>query len=46
MTAAYRQWSIGEDIHIHHTVPHSQGGSNHSSNSVAVHLVCYSQLHR
>ena len=36
----------GEDIHIHHTIPRRQGGTNHSSNLVAVHLVCHSQLHR
>lgn len=36
----------GEDIHIHHKLPRSQGGANHSSNLVAVHLVCHSQLHR
>lgn len=36
----------GEDIHVHHTVPRSQGGSNHRSNLVAVHLVCHTQLHR
>jgi len=36
----------GEAIHIHHKTPRCQGGSNHSSNLVAVHLVCHSQLHR
>ena len=36
----------GEDIHIHHKLPRSQGGTNHTSNLVAVHLVCHSQLHR
>jgi RNA-directed DNA polymerase len=36
----------GEDIHIHHKIPRHQGGTNHSSNLVAVHLVCHSQLHR
>ena len=36
----------GEDIHVHHKVPRCQGGTNHSSNLVAVHLICHSQLHR
>lgn len=36
----------GEDIHMHHKTPRCQGGTNHSSNLVAVHLVCHSQLHR
>jgi RNA-directed DNA polymerase len=36
----------GEDVHIHHKVPRSQGGSNHVSNLMAVHLVCHLQLHR
>lgn len=36
----------GESIHIHHKTPRCQGGTNHSSNLVAVHLVCHSQLHR
>ena len=36
----------GEEIHVHHQVPRRQGGTNHSSNLVAVHLVCHSQLHR
>jgi RNA-directed DNA polymerase len=36
----------GENIHMHHKIPRRQGGTNHSSNLVAVHLVCHSQLHR
>jgi RNA-directed DNA polymerase len=36
----------GEDIHVHHKIPRQQGGTNHSSNLVAVHLICHSQLHR
>ena len=36
----------GEDIHIHHHVPRQHGGTNHTSNLVAVHLVCHAQLHR
>jgi RNA-directed DNA polymerase len=36
----------GEDIHIHHKTPRCQGGTNHSSNLVAVHSICHSQLHR
>lgn len=36
----------GEDIHIHHKVPRHQAGTNHTSNLVAVHLVCHAQLHR
>lgn len=36
----------GEEIQIHHKVPKGQGGTNHSANLVAVHLVCHSQLHR
>lgn len=35
-----------EDIHVHHKIPRKQGGTNHSSNLVAVHLVCHAQLHR
>jgi RNA-directed DNA polymerase len=36
----------GEDIHVHHNLPRQQGGTNHTSNLVAVHLVCHAQLHR
>jgi RNA-directed DNA polymerase len=36
----------GEDIHVHHKVPRCQGGTSHTSNLVAVHLVCHLQLHR
>jgi len=36
----------GEDIHVHHKVPRQAGGTNHTSNLVAVHLVCHAQLHR
>ena len=36
----------GEDVHIHHKLPRSQGGTNHSANLMAVHLVCHAQLHR
>ncbi|MEO1149225.1 MAG: HNH endonuclease signature motif containing protein [Cyanobacteria bacterium J06638_22] len=36
----------GEAIHIHHKIPRSQGGTNHASNLMAVHLVCHHQLHR
>jgi RNA-directed DNA polymerase len=36
----------GEEIHIHHKKPRSQGGTNNSSNLVAVHLICHLQLHR
>ena len=36
----------GEDIHVHHKVPRQSGGTNHTSNLVAVHLVCHLQLHR
>lgn len=35
-----------EDVHIHHKLPRSQGGTNHRSNLMAVHLVCHTQLHR
>jgi RNA-directed DNA polymerase len=35
-----------EDIHIHHKVSRQKGGTNHTSNLVAVHLVCHAQLHR
>lgn len=35
-----------EDIHLHHIVPRQQGGSNHCSNLMAVHLICHLQLHR
>ncbi len=36
----------GEEIQIHHKVPRQQGGTNHTSNLMAVHLVCHLQLHR
>ncbi|NJR62840.1 MAG: HNH endonuclease [Cyanobacteria bacterium CRU_2_1] len=36
----------GEEIHIHHKVPRQQGGTNHISNLVALHLTCHAQLHR
>lgn len=36
----------GEDIHVHHKVPRQKGGTNHTANLVAVHLVCHLQLHR
>jgi RNA-directed DNA polymerase len=36
----------GEEVHIHHKVPRSQGGTNQVSNLVAVHMVCHLQLHR
>lgn len=36
----------GEAIHIHHKILRRQGGSNHTSNLMAVHLVCHQQLHR
>jgi RNA-directed DNA polymerase len=36
----------GEEVHIHHKQPRCQGGTNHASNLVAVHLVCHLQLHR
>jgi RNA-directed DNA polymerase len=36
----------GEEIHIHHKTPRHQGGTNHASNLMAVHLVCHAQLHR
>jgi RNA-directed DNA polymerase len=36
----------GEDVHIHHKKPRSQGGTNNISNLVAVHLICHLQLHR
>jgi RNA-directed DNA polymerase len=35
-----------EDIHLHHKVSRQKGGTNHTSNLVAVHLVCHAQLHR
>jgi RNA-directed DNA polymerase len=36
----------GESIHIHHKIPRQRGGTNHTSNLVAVHLMCHVQLHR
>jgi RNA-directed DNA polymerase len=36
----------GEDVHIHHKTQRSQGGSNHASNLMALHMVCHLQLHR
>jgi RNA-directed DNA polymerase len=36
----------GEEVHIHHRVPRSQGGTNLASNLVALHMVCHSQVHR
>ncbi|MEM9008519.1 MAG: group II intron reverse transcriptase/maturase [Cyanobacteria bacterium P01_F01_bin.86] len=36
----------GEAIHIHHKVPRCQGGTNYSSNLMAVHFICHQQLHR
>jgi RNA-directed DNA polymerase len=36
----------GEEIHIHHKTPRHQGGTNHASNLMAVHLVCHAQIHR
>ena len=36
----------GEDIHVHHKIPRQKGGTNHTSNLVAVHQVCHAQLHR
>ncbi|OLP15757.1 hypothetical protein BST81_24355, partial [Leptolyngbya sp. 'hensonii'] len=35
-----------EEVHIHHQVPRRQGGTNHASNLMAVHMVCHLQLHR
>ncbi|OLP19806.1 hypothetical protein BST81_03490, partial [Leptolyngbya sp. 'hensonii'] len=29
-----------------HQVPRRQGGTNHASNLMAVHMVCHLQLHR
>jgi RNA-directed DNA polymerase len=36
----------GEEVHIHHKTQRSQGGSNHASNLMALHMVCHLQLHR
>jgi RNA-directed DNA polymerase len=36
----------GEEVHIHHKTLRSQGGTNHSSNLMALHMVCHLQLHR
>jgi RNA-directed DNA polymerase len=36
----------GEEVHIHHKTQRSQGGSNHDSNLMALHMVCHLQLHR
>jgi RNA-directed DNA polymerase len=36
----------GEDIPVHHKTSRQKGGTNHSSNLVAVHRVCHVQLHR
>ena len=35
----------GEEVHIHHKTQRSQGGSNHASNLIALHMVCHLQLH-
>lgn len=35
----------GEDLHLHHKTPRHQGGSHHSSNLAAVHLMCHLQIH-
>ncbi|NJN29873.1 MAG: group II intron reverse transcriptase/maturase [Synechococcales cyanobacterium RM1_1_8] len=36
----------GEEVHIHHKTLRSQGGTNHASNLMALHMVCHLQLHR
>jgi len=36
----------GEEVHIHHKIPRTEGGSNLVSNLVALHMVCHLQLHR
>jgi RNA-directed DNA polymerase len=35
----------GEKLHIHHIVPHSEGGKYSFSNLVYLHLVCHYKIH-
>jgi len=35
----------GEELHRHHWVPRSEGGSDSYSNRVLVHLYCHQQIH-
>jgi RNA-directed DNA polymerase len=36
----------GEELHVHHLVPKSQGGKDAYSNLILVHLYCHQQIHR
>lgn len=52
---AHRQWRLclhcgeslfnGEEIHKHHLIPLDEGGKDHHSNIIFVHLFCHQQLH-
>jgi RNA-directed DNA polymerase len=35
----------GEELHVHHRIPRSQGGTNHYDNLVLLHLFCHQQGH-
>jgi RNA-directed DNA polymerase len=35
----------GEELHVHHRIPRSQGGTNHYDNLVLLHLFCHQQEH-
>ena len=36
----------GEELHVHHVIPKSQGGEDALSNLKLVHLCCHQQIHK
>ena len=36
----------GEELHVHHVIPKSQGGEDTVSNLTLVHLYCHQQIHQ
>ena len=36
----------GEELHVHHVIPQSQGGENAISNLALVHLYCHQRAHK
>jgi len=35
----------GEELHVHHKIPRSQGGDDHILNMQLVHMYCHQQIH-